>query len=95
MLRNKSIINPPVDKMIRSTDAKNKSMTKVKIKILRPFQYNGKFVNEGDEIEMNEERAVNHMRVGDVERDEQLIKKIKEQRQAAAEAAIVDAQANW
>ena len=60
-----------------------------------PFMYNGSFVREGDEIDMNEDRAVNHMRAGDVERDEELIQKIKDRRTAAAQAAIADAGGDW
>jgi len=50
---------------------------RVMVKILSPFKYNGTFVQAGDVVEMNEDRAVNHMRVGDVERNEELIAKIK------------------
>jgi hypothetical protein len=71
------------------------SQDRVVVKILKPFMYNGSFVREGDEVEMNEARAVNHMRVGDVERNEDLIKKIKEQRTSAAQAAIADAEGDW
>lgn len=70
-------------------------MQKIKVKILKSFFYNGILVKEGDEVEMNKERAVNHMRAGDIKRDEQLIKKIKEQRLAAAEAAKSDALEDW
>lgn len=91
-----SIIKPPVDKMIKPSGVNIKeNMNKIKVKVLKPFQYNGVYVGVGEEVEMNEERAVNHMRVGDVERNEQLIIKIKEQRAAAAEAVIADAQKNW
>ncbi len=57
--------------------------------------YNGTMVQEGEQVEMNDERAVNHMRVGDVERDEALIDKIKSKRHAAATAAIADAEGSW
>lgn len=65
------------------------------VKVLKAFKYNGEFVYEGDVIEMNENRAVNHMRVGDLERDEALIEKIKQERIAAAEAAAKDAGGDW
>lgn len=68
---------------------------RTKVKILKPFQYNGQFVHPGDEVDMNEERAVNHMRAGDVDRDEVLINKIKTRRVAAAEAAKADAGGDW
>lgn len=68
---------------------------RVLVKVIKPFKYNGEFVEEGQTIEMNEARAVNHMRVGDIERDEDLIQKIKDQRTAAAEAAIADAGGDW
>lgn len=68
---------------------------KVRATILRPFKYNGEFVQAGDVVVMNEERAVNHMRVGDVERQEDLIAKVKERRIAAAEAAKADAGGDW
>ncbi len=101
-----SINKPPLDRMIRPEDARNKNMGdetpatplaegRVMVKILKPFKYNGNFVEEGQLVEMNESRAVNHMRVGDIERDEELIKKIKDQRTAAANAAIADAGGDW
>ena len=65
------------------------------VKILRPFKYNGQFVQEGQMVDMNEDRAVNHMRAGDVERNEELIIKVKQRRQAAAEAAAADAKGDW
>lgn len=68
---------------------------RVLVKVLKPFMYNGVFVKPGDKVEFNEERAVNHMRAGDVERQEELIAKIKSQREAKAEAAIADAKAEW
>lgn len=68
---------------------------RVLVKIVRPFKYNGVFVSEGDEVEMNEDRAVNHMRIGDVERQDELIKKVKDRRIAAAEAAKGDALGDW
>lgn len=75
----------------------NKSLPegRVMAKILVPFQYNGTMLKVGDVVEMNEERAVNHMRAGDVERDEALISKIKQRRVDAAEAAKSDANADW
>lgn len=68
---------------------------KVKVKILKSFMYNGIDLAPGDEVEMNFSRAVNHMRVGDVERDEELIATIKAERIARAEAAKKDAQGDW
>lgn len=68
---------------------------RVMAKILKPFKYNGEFVQAGDVVEMNEERAVNHMRVGDIERQEDLINKIKQQRIDAADAAKSDAGGDW
>jgi len=90
-----SLTKPPKDRAMRPGDAKTKHMERVKVKIVRPFKYNGQFVEAGQEVEMNEDRAVNHMRVGDVERNEDLIKKIKERRAAAADAAKADAQKDW
>ena len=74
---------------------KNLPEGRVMVKIIRPFKYNGTFVEAGAEVEMNEERAVNHMRAGDVERQEPLIEKIKQRRIAAAEAAKADAGLDW
>ncbi len=68
---------------------------RVLVKVLKPFKYNGEFVDVGQMIDMNESRAVNHMRVGDLERNEELIEKIKQQRVAAAEAARADAEGEW
>jgi len=68
---------------------------RVKVEILKSFMYNGKRVQPGDIVEFNEDRAVNHMRAGDIKRDESLIKKIKEQRIAEAEALKTDAQKEW
>jgi len=90
-----SLTKPPTDRMMRAGDARTKHMERVKVKIIRPFKYNGTFVEAGQEVDMNEERAVNHMRVGDVERNENLIKKIKERRAAAADAAKADANKDW
>lgn len=70
-------------------------MEKVKVKIVKPFMYNGKMLSKDEEVEMNIARAVNHMRVGDVERDEVLVDRIKQERIAAAEAAKADAQGDW
>lgn len=81
--------------MVRPGDGRNKTMQKLKVKILRAFKYNGEFVAPGQEVEMNEERAANHMRAGDIERNEELISKIKAQREAAATAAIADARKDW
>jgi hypothetical protein len=67
----------------------------IKVKILKAFKYNGTFVEPGQVVDMNEARAVNHMRAGDVERDEALISKIKAQREAEATAAIADARKDW
>lgn len=68
---------------------------RVMVVVLRPFKYNGTFVQEGDTIEMNQDRAVNHMRVGDLERDDELIQQVKDRRIAAAEAAKGDAEGDW
>lgn len=68
---------------------------RVQVKVLKGFMYNGSMVNPDDVIEMNLERAVNHMRVGDVERQEDLIEKVKASRVAAAEAAKADAEGEW
>lgn len=68
---------------------------RITVKILRPFMYNGKYVEAGSDVEMNIERAVNHMRVGDIERDENAIAEVKQARQAAAEAAAADAKGDW
>lgn len=57
--------------------------------------YNGTLVKPGDEIEMNDERAANHMRAGDVERDEKVVEIIKARRLAAANAAAADASGTW
>ena len=78
----------------KDVEQANKS-GRVLVKILKAFMYNGSFVREGGEIDMNEDRAVNHMRAGDVERDEELIQKIKDRRTAAAQAAIADAGGDW
>lgn len=90
-----SINKPLADKMIRPGDITNKSMKRINVKILKPFMYNGTMLQIGDVVEMNDERAVNHMRAGDVERDEGLINEIKERRSAAAEAAMDDAKGDW
>ncbi len=71
------------------------ALERVSVKIAKAFQYNGSFVREGDEVDMNESRAVNHMRVGDVVRDESLINKVKAERLGAAKAAQADAEAEW
>ncbi len=68
---------------------------RVMVTIKTGFMYNGTFVNEGEVVEMNVDRAVNHMRVGDVERDEELIAKVKEARTAKAKAAQADAEGDW
>lgn len=68
---------------------------RVKVTVKSAFMYNGTFVKEGDVIDMNEERAVNHMRVGDLERDEALITRIKEKRAAAAKQLQDDAEGDW
>lgn len=68
---------------------------RVTAKIAKPFMYNGVLLEVGQEVEMNIERAVNHMRVGDVERDEDAINEVKAARQAAAEAATADAKGDW
>lgn len=68
---------------------------RVLAKVLKPFQYNGVQLKEGDVVDFNEERAVNHMRAGDVERNEALINKIKQRRIDAAEAAKSDASQDW
>lgn len=68
---------------------------RVLVKIIKPFKYNGEFVQEGQEVEMNEDRAVNHMRVGDVERQDDLINKVKQRRIDAAKAAQDDASRDW
>lgn len=70
-------------------------MEKVKVKVAKPFMFNGLFVKPGDEVEMNEERAVNHMRAGDLERNEEVISKIKARREASANAALADAKGEW
>lgn len=88
---------------MRAEDVRNKKMAeetklpegRVLVKVLKPFKYNGEFVDVGQEINMNEDRAVNHMRVGDLERDESLIEKVKARRIAAAEAAKSDAAGEW
>lgn len=71
------------------------ALERVNVKVLKPFMYNGSFVKEGEEIDMNESRAVNHMRVGDLSRDETLINKVKAERLGAAKAAQADAEAEW
>lgn len=68
---------------------------RVTAKIAKPFMYNGELLAVGQEVDMNIERAVNHMRVGDVERDEDAINEVKAARQAAAEAATADAKGDW
>ncbi len=68
---------------------------RVQVTVKSAFMYNGTFVKEGDVIDMNVERAVNHMRVGDVERDEELIAKVKEDRKAKADALRADAEGEW
>lgn len=70
-------------------------MERVKVKIAKPFMYNGVMVQPGDEVEMFADRAYNHMRVGDVERDENVVSEIKAKREAAAKAALADAQKDW
>lgn len=57
--------------------------------------YNGQMVVAGAEVEMNENRAVNHMRVGDVERQEKLVERVKQRRLGAAKAAQKDAEGKW
>jgi len=69
---------------------------RVKVKILRPFMYNGELLKEGQEdVDMNIERAVNHMRAGDVERQDDVIAEVKQARSAAADAAKADAEGDW
>jgi hypothetical protein len=68
---------------------------RITAKIVKPFIYNGALLEAGQEVEMNIERAVNHMRVGDVERNEEAIGEVKASRQAAAEAAQADAKGDW
>ena len=68
---------------------------KINVKIAKPFMFNGQMLNVGDEVEMNASRAVNHMRVGDVERDEDLIAEIKASRIADAKSAQADAEGDW
>ena len=68
---------------------------RVMVVIAKPFMYNGNLLKVGDKVEMNRNRAVNHMRVGDVERDDVLIAEVKQVRVDAAEAAKADAQGEW
>lgn len=70
-------------------------MDKVTVTIVNPFMYNGTMLKAGDEVELPRDRAVNHMRVGDVERDDALIEAVKQERKAKAEAAIADANKDW
>lgn len=70
-------------------------MEKIKAKVIRPFMYNGKMLKKGEVVEFNIERAVNHMRVGDLERNEEAIKKVKEKRRGQAEALLKDAEKDW
>lgn len=68
---------------------------RVNVTVKSGFMYNGTFVTEGEVIEMNIDRAVNHMRAGDIERDEELIAKVKDDRVAKAKAAQADAEGEW
>ncbi len=62
----------------------------MKIKVKAPFMYNGKMLQAGDEEEMNEDKAVRHMRAGDLEKDQKAIEKYKNKMIAKHEAQIKD-----
>lgn len=69
---------------------------RVKVKILKPFMYNGKMLEvDQEDVDMNIERAVNHMRVGDVERNEEVVNEVKQARLDAANSAAADAKGDW
>lgn len=68
---------------------------RITAKVLKPFMYNGTLLEVDQEVDLNIERAVNHMRVGDVERNEDAIAEVKAYRQAAAESAQADAKGDW
>ena len=68
---------------------------KVKVTIRQPFMYNGTLAKVGDVVDMYDERAYNHMRAGDVERDEAIIATVRQRRLAAAEAAHKNASESW
>lgn len=68
---------------------------RVTVKVLKGFMYNGTMLKAGDSVEMNEDRAVNHMRAGDLERDEKVVEKVKARRLGAAKAAQADASGDW
>lgn len=76
-------------------DTKELAPGRVLAKIVRAFMYNGTMLEVGQSVDMNEERAVNHMRAGDVERDNALVEKVKNRRLEAAKAAQADAEGNW
>lgn len=71
------------------------SMSKLTVKIVKPFMYNGTMVRTGQDIEMNFGRAVRHMRVGDIERNESAIKQYKLALKSEAEAKLKDAESDW
>lgn len=65
----------------------------MKVKIRRPFIYNGAVLRPGDEIDMpDNNRAVRHMLAGDVERDDRAIGDYRDKMIAEGEAKIKAAQ---
>lgn len=61
----------------------------MKVKIKRPFIYNGAALRPGDEVEMADpKRAVRHMLAGDIERDEKAVIDYKNKMIAEGEAKI-------
>lgn len=70
-------------------------MEKLKVKVLKPFMYNGTMLRYGQEVELDFNRAVRHMRFGDVERNEDAIKTYKARLEAEAQAQIESAKSDW
>ena len=60
----------------------------IKAKVLKPFMFNGKMLQTGEEAEMNEDRAVRHMHVGDVEKNAKAIEQYKNKMINKAQATI-------
>jgi len=74
------------------SDAKKNTLV---VKVINPWLYNGVMLKEGEDIELNFNKAIRHMKVGDVERDEDGIKRYKATQKSNAEAQLRDSQADW
>lgn len=66
-------------------------MEKVKCKVLKPFMYNGKLLVEGEIAEFYTDRAARHMRIGDLEKDENVVEAYKNKLRAEAEGKLKEA----